>query len=621
MDGALKRQVPSGCSALELETTPVAQPDARFTIRPAFTRFLILALGLPAIFYFAHPYRGIYHDAVLYALQALRRIYPVELQDDLFFRHGSQDQFTVFSALYAPLIAKFGLAPAAAIVARGGVLCLYAAAWLLARRLMERESAWLALAIFILVPGSYGAFEVFRYGEDFATPRALAESLVLGSLALQLGGRSRLAMAGIGLALLVHPLMAFPGVLVGIFSVVSNRRREQLALLALIAAGLAMLVAWIAPFGALHLIDPVWRAILEQRVPYLLVDQWNLADWQPVLLTLASLFVTVLVLPTGRTRELAVGGIWVCLLGLALALLASSAQPLALLVQGQPWRWFWLGKAIAVLLLVPVGQTLWNRGHDGRGALALLGAAWFASDDPVGLFAAPLAFLGVFLMLRGDRAWGSRVAIGGPLLALFVVGSTWQIDNIEPKAVLALGVVALWWLFFRSAWRIPQVLALFATTAALGVEVLHAATESGPAYPPYPRFDTDTYAELAPWRARIAPAQTVYYPGMPMFCELLLHRKSYGGYVGVVFSRAAALDTDAIGKRISTWYPKPPKPVSLDPSTDPFPLTPTLLKRICTESEVSFVIARETLPMKNLAADLAPPWGRLHLYACADRPS
>src|SRR5580704_13550837 len=57
----------------------------------------------------ARPYAGITHDARLYSAQVLNQLDPGTYGDDLFFRYGSQDQFSIFSQFAAPFVAILGL--------------------------------------------------------------------------------------------------------------------------------------------------------------------------------------------------------------------------------------------------------------------------------------------------------------------------------------------------------------------------------------------------------------------------------------------------------------------------------------------------------------------------------
>ena len=53
-------------------------------------------------------YHGLSGDAQIYAFQALARLHP-QLAADLYLQNTSQDQFTVFSPLYAACIDSLGL--------------------------------------------------------------------------------------------------------------------------------------------------------------------------------------------------------------------------------------------------------------------------------------------------------------------------------------------------------------------------------------------------------------------------------------------------------------------------------------------------------------------------------
>src|SRR3712207_278956 len=76
----------------------------RLAGRPG-TFFLVL-LALNAL---CRPYANIDHDTRLYSVQVLNQLNPDAYADDLFFRYGSQDQFSLFSPLMAPLVRLLGL--------------------------------------------------------------------------------------------------------------------------------------------------------------------------------------------------------------------------------------------------------------------------------------------------------------------------------------------------------------------------------------------------------------------------------------------------------------------------------------------------------------------------------
>src|ERR1700722_19374928 len=72
-----------------------------------------------------HGYHGVTGDGQIYAFQAIARLYP-NLTADLYLQNGSQDQFTLFSPVYAWCIGLLGLEGAARL------LTLVCSAWFLA---------------------------------------------------------------------------------------------------------------------------------------------------------------------------------------------------------------------------------------------------------------------------------------------------------------------------------------------------------------------------------------------------------------------------------------------------------------------------------------------------------
>ncbi len=159
-----------------------------------------------------HHYLGLGGDARLYAVQALARAHP-NLFNDLYLRNASQDSYTLFSSLYAPCIGLIGLGNAALTLTLAFKILFFAASWVLARRLFQGACAFLAVALLILIPGAYGAFGVFQYAEDWLTARSAAEALVVTAIACSVCGRRLSGLLIACGAMLLHPLMALPGLL------------------------------------------------------------------------------------------------------------------------------------------------------------------------------------------------------------------------------------------------------------------------------------------------------------------------------------------------------------------------------------------------------------------------
>src|ERR1700686_1464055 len=122
---------------------------------------LSLALMLATLWLLMRGYHGLTGDAQIYAFQALARIHP-QLTTDLYLQNVSQDQFTIFSPLYAWFIGFLSLEDAARLLTVFFTVWLLAAAWSFARAIAGRDVAWLAVAFLLIIPGDYGGSGVFQ---------------------------------------------------------------------------------------------------------------------------------------------------------------------------------------------------------------------------------------------------------------------------------------------------------------------------------------------------------------------------------------------------------------------------------------------------------------------------
>ena len=131
------RQASRAAAPGESDVTVVAD-SAESTVAAGSTRLRDWAISCLAVasWFISRPYEGIYHDARLYTLQALGRLHPQSLGQDVFLRFGSQDAFTLFSPIYAAAIRVLGVEDAARLLTLLGHAWWFAAAYLVARRLL-----------------------------------------------------------------------------------------------------------------------------------------------------------------------------------------------------------------------------------------------------------------------------------------------------------------------------------------------------------------------------------------------------------------------------------------------------------------------------------------------------
>ncbi len=315
---------------------------ARLADQP-WTLFLVLV----AVNTLARPYGGITHDARLYSAQVLNQVEDGAYADDLFFRYGSQDQYSLFSRLAAPLVRVLGL-PAAffLIYLLSKSLLLFGMIRLVQTLVPNRVASTLALIYCMAITIHYGGQKMLNVQEHFVTPRMLACALVLIGLDLTLRGRPILAGLLIVFAASLHPLMAFGGVLIW----AGYHLWKYLGVKAFVGAtaGAAVLAAVVLSVESLGQrcfgpMDDVWRQSILVASSFNFPSQWGEKDWWYLAFQLAILGVAIWryrSIDADKARFLIVL-LLVTLAGTVGAVLAEDL-PYALLLQGQPYRVLWI---------------------------------------------------------------------------------------------------------------------------------------------------------------------------------------------------------------------------------------------------------------------------------------
>jgi hypothetical protein len=615
----------------------------------AFRRLLstaALALLLAVVWLIMHRYRGLDNDAQIYALQALVRIHPA-LGTDLYFQHTSQDAYTVFSPFYASVIKLMTLQNATLLLTVSFISWFLVAAWMLAHTLCGREIAWLSVGALIIIPGAYGGSGIFHFSDLYLTARLPAEAMVVTALTLHFRGWRRLSLLIAAGALFVHPLMALPGLLLLICMSV---RRE----IALLGAGVGILgtlgialAAQRVPEAA-HIItvmDSEWLDVVRERSQFLFLNLWSITDWKLNAAPFISLAITVLAVPDARIRKLCVGAIVVGLSGLAVALVASSVTPVAILVQGQAWRWVWITDFIGILLLAPTVLRVWRDEKCGVLCSILAVAGWtFSIVD--GLTCVSIALL--LWLARPhipDRAIPYMRWAGygmGLIVVAWVAANCWTIltsasvghdppvltklrgiVRLDISAVILVGLLWHWLRITRS---------LLGLTTALVVLMAAVVYISPKSFDPFINDGSPALTkEFADWRKIIPPTSSVYVADRydtGAFAWFSLDRPNYlspDQSAGVVFARATALE---IRRRSQVVLPleKPNWKIQsslrdIHESTDKkasnyLPLTAQSLVSVCNDPQLGFVIAKENVGFDPITHTHNGAWKDWNLYDC-----
>jgi hypothetical protein len=604
---------------------------------------------LVALWAAMHRYKSVSGDAELYAVQAMARIHR-GLASDLFLQNASQDRYTVFSSFYAACIDRLGLRQGALSLAMVFKIWLFVAAWVLARTLSSTRAAFIAVAFLIITDGTYGAFGVFRYAEDWLTARSPAEALVVTALALYFRGLRLIGWLIALCALFVHPLMALPGLLVLACLSLSFRA-------GVIAAVIGILICLGIAFGAVYqpsdvkilaVMDAEWYEVVRERSVFLFLQYWHVGDWTRNARPFLSLALTALVLPDARVRKLCIASILVGGTGLAVALIGSLVGPIAVMIQGQAWRWEWITCFVSVLLLAPAAAAMYRDTRCGPLCAVLLIAGWtFMPVD--GAACVALALLLWLAREHIDSRTARSLLWAGGALAIIILAwaslTSWTaafapaadsgreaLSSSRIRNILGLGVPAVALVLGLSYWigrtRSPTVLALIscflgASAACVLPSALRDTQRNGA---------TAEITEFADWRQAIPPTSNVYVAPVhnsAAFAWFTLERPSYLSVdqsAGVVFSRAVAME---VKRRSQVLLPILAPDWRLltggsiasasgiraeGPASQP--LTRDRLVSVCQDPQLGFVVAKESVGFDPMPHRQRGDWMNWHLYDC-----
>ena len=637
-----------------MQTAEIHQADQRaHSINPspgAFQRVVsttALALLLVVVWLIMHRYRGLDNDGQIYALQALVRIHPA-LGADLYFQHTSQDAYTVFSPLYAFFINTLDLRSATLLLTVLFISWFLVAAWMLARNLCGRDISWLSIGALIIIPGAYGGSGIFHFSDLYLTARLPAEAMVVTALALQFRGWKRLSLAIAAGALLVHPLMALPGLLLLICMSV---RRETALLGAGVGIlgtfGIALVAKWVPE--AAHMItvmDSAWLDVVRERSQFLFLNLWSVADWKLNTQPFVSLVITVLAVSNMRIRQICVGAIVVGLAGLAVALVASCVAPVAILVQGQAWRWVWITDFVSILLLAPTVLCVWRDKKcgplcsilvilgwtfsvvDGFTCVSIALLLWLARSHIADRTAPYLRWAGYALGVAA-AAWVAAnccsILTSPPVVSGYEPTALAKLSSIARLDIPAVVLIGLLWHWLRIS---RSLLWLTTTAVVLLASVVYISPKS---FDSFSKAGSPALAEeFADWRKIIPPTSSVYLADKydtGAFVWFTLDRPNYlspDQSAGVVFARATALE---IRRRSTVVLPleKPywkiqsslrdSKPMD-SRASDYRPLTAKSLIGACSDPQLGFVIAKENVGFGPITHTHGGAWKDWNLYDC-----
>lgn len=362
-------------------------------------RSVSLITALVALWFFTHPYRGIYHDARLYAVQALSHLSPDAYRNDLFFLHGSQDSYTIFSFIYAYVIRLLGLNAAAIALQITGHILWLSAAWLIARSLLKGSPAFWPFLVFAGVLSSEYGNSLFSYDEPFLTARIFSEALVLYGIAFLVKRKDVLAFIFMLIASSLHPLMAAGGIMFAFFyKAYAERKWYFLSALILLLAVFAAFLH-ISPFsGLIETMDEEWYRFSHTISAHAYPDNWEPEQLNSVLFD-ACIIGSAFLAASGTLRRFFFSALLTGVTGIFISSVGTYALRNVFIIQVQPWRALWLMHLFAYL----AGSFLifgpYSRSRFSRLLLSAYLSVWFMAPlVPFSGILAVLAFLMHFLI-------------------------------------------------------------------------------------------------------------------------------------------------------------------------------------------------------------------------------
>ncbi len=542
---------------------PISQPGA-VAARWTAASDWIAALALLAFWLIARPYRGVRHDALLYLGQALRRLMPDRFANDLFLQVASQEKYSLFSPLVAPIVGHFGIGAAELTLLACCNLLFMLAVWKLSEGWFDQPMRWVAVMFVAVLPHTYGGLGEFSYAEPFFTARSVAEPLALFALWQLLRGRTAAALVLAVIGALFHPLVVAPILVIG-WIVLILRRREWAWLGVLLIVPGVLAALGVAPFdGLLRRFDAPWLSVVERLNAQAFAKAQSSLDWSPLAFDALVLLLLLrsMRIPEGLRHLVKSTLLAVVVLTIAWVVGADVMHDV-LLTQLQLWRVFWPMHLLACMALPLVAIDYWQSDKVGRWCAAALGVAAIAVASNWGTGWLCILWALAALAVHHGRARISNYMIWFALAASFlamagitakVAWSTLQAVRAVPDnfgdagpVLVLLGlpfiagalIVGLAWMLAREGrWR---AVALFAALAgvAFGASVwdqrsgwqrrLEASLQTAP-----PAFD-----------AQVPPGASVYWDNTLITPWLLARRSSFFNHdqgAGVLFDRTTALE-------------------------------------------------------------------------------
>ncbi|MFC4925780.1 MULTISPECIES: hypothetical protein [Delftia] len=548
-----------------IQRSPLRPPD--------ITSLAALSL-LVALLFSLRPYNGIRHDSILYFGQALRVLFPQELDRDLFFAYGSQASYTIYPKLLAIPLKFFETgAVSMAGLSIAFILFLASSAFFATKILPNRKIALWALIFLLVWPSSYGGYNVFRFQEPYLTSRSYAEPLVIFAMATLILGHRWISLSLLACAALLHPLQALPGISLWLLSQIINKKER--GIFAVLIGIILLIFGWMGlhPFNRIfESYDTQWLEAISDVNKNVFMLRWPAESWLWLIIDFFIIFVALPFMQPAL-RKWSVLALWTTAISCVASILLVDLLKLVLPAGLQLWRAHWLlhWAALVSTPLAIIGMR--DQGKSQQPRLVLFSATIVAAA-PYGalasvhaaIFTIPLYFAWPHIQKKISRPYVLALYIG---LAAAITGTylryvAYLLDISNPNLqeirwerlglALTHPVVLITIIFFAlKYWHRKESIRpyIFGATAALAVASFINWDQRSP-------LATQIEKSKNPdkiFNYSIEPGATVYWSGQLLAPWVMLHKPSYWNELqqaGLLFNRGTALESQ---RRANLLYP------------------------------------------------------------------
>ncbi len=126
----------------------------------------------------------------------------------------------------------------------------------------------------------------------------------------------------------------------------------------------------------LTVMDASWMDVVQERSQFLFLQLWSIRDWVINARPFIYLAFTAFAVTDERIRKLCMVAALVGAAGLAVAFIGGLIGPVAILVQGQAWRWVWIGVFVSAALAPFTLLRVWRDEKCGPLCALLMVSGW-----------------------------------------------------------------------------------------------------------------------------------------------------------------------------------------------------------------------------------------------------